>query len=238
MMMTTREFLAHTAAAALGLCAGRVARAQASTGPFIRWADLDIDPAQLDAFKAAARVHGEAVLRTEPGVRAFHAVSEAEKPARVRVFEMYDDADAYQAHTQQAHFREFRDTTAKMITGRQLHDMVPVRLGAKARLTTSPLARIAEIEIDPARLQAYEAAVSEEIDDSIRLELGVLTIYAVGLANQRNQLRFLEIYADEPAYRQHLDSPHFKKYVETTKSMIKARKLFEARPLFLGLKPR
>jgi quinol monooxygenase YgiN len=237
-MMTTREFLARTGAAALGLCMAPALRAQTPMHPFIRWADLDIDPGKLEAFKAAARTHGEAVLRAEPGVVAFHAVSEADNPAKMRVFEMYKDAEAYQTHMQQPHFRDFRASTEAMITGRQLHDTAPIRLGAKARLIASPLVRIAELEIDPAQLRAYEAAVTEEIDDSIRLEPGVLTIYAVALAERRNHLRFFEIYADDAAYRQHLDSAHFKKYVDTTKPMITSRKLFETRPVFLGLAQR
>lgn len=96
--------------------------------------------------------------------------------------------------------------------------------------------RHGSLDIDPTRLPAYEAAVSEEIDDSIRLEPGVLTLYAVALAHNRGQLRFFEIYADDAAYRGHLDSPHFKKYVETTRPMIRSRKLFETRPVFLGLR--
>lgn len=236
-MMSTREFLAGMGAAVLGLSGGPPdVRAQASTRPLIRWADLDIDPSKLDSFKAAANTHAEAVLRTEPGVIAFHAAAEAADLTRIRVLEMYDDAAAYQAHVQQAHFRDFRAITQKMVTARQLHEGVPVRLGTKARLVASPLVRIAELEIDPTQLQAYEAAVSQEIDDSIRLEPGVLTLYAVALANHRDQLRFFEIYADEAAYRGHLDSPHFKKYVETTGPMIRSRKLFETSPVFLGLR--
>jgi quinol monooxygenase YgiN len=239
MMMTTREFLASMGAAALGLCtAAPPVLAQASTRPLIRWAELDVDPAKLGSFKAAAVALKEAVLRTEPGVAAYHAVSEADNPARVHVFEMYDDAEAYQAHVRQSHFQAFRTTTETMVTSRRIYDTVAIKLGAKASLTTSPLVRIAELEIDPAQLSAYEAAVSEEIDESIRSEPGVLTIYAVALADQRSHLRFFEIYTDDAAYRQHLESPHFKKYVQVTKPMIRSRKLSEARPVFLGLRQR
>jgi quinol monooxygenase YgiN len=239
MMMTTREFLAGMGAAALGLCtAAPPVLAQVSTRALIRWAELDIDPAKLDSFKAAAIALKEAVLRMEPGVAAYHAVSEADNPGRVHVFEMYDDAEAYQAHVRQTHFQDFRTTTETMVASRRLYDTVAIKLGAKARLTASPLVRIAELEIDPAQLRAYEAAVSEEIGESIRSEPGVLTIYAVALADQRSHLRFFEIYADEAAYRQHLESPHFKKYVQVTQPMIRARKLSEARPVFLGLRKR
>ena len=39
--------------------------------------------------------------------------------------------------------------------------------------------RLAELEIDPARLDAYKAAVKEEMETSVRVEPGVLAIYAV-----------------------------------------------------------
>lgn len=237
-MVTTREFLAGMGAAVLGFGIAAGVRAQAPANPFIRWADLDIDPANLGSFKEAATEHGDAVIRTEPGIAAFHAVAEADNPGRIHVFEMYDDADAYRAHVQQAHFRHFRTATEKLVSSRQLHDAVAIKLGAKARLVASPLVRIAEIEIDPVQLHVYEAAVSNEIDDSIRLEPGVLTLYAVALADQRNHLRFFEIYADDRAYRQHLESMHFRKYVETTQPMIRSRKLFETRPVYLGKRPR
>ena len=237
-MMTTRTFMTSMGAAVLGVCAAPSVVAQLSPPPLIRWAELDIDPTRLNSFNAAANTLAEAVLRNEPGVAAYHAVSEAGNPGRVHVFEMYDDADAYQAHVRQTHFQDFRTTTEGMVTSRRLYDTVATKLGAKARLAASPLVRIAELEIDPAQLPAYEAAVSEEIDESIRSEPGVLTIYAVALADNRSQLRFLEIYADDAAYRKHLEAPHFKKYVQTTQPMIRARKLVATRPVFLGLRQR
>jgi quinol monooxygenase YgiN len=139
---------------------------------------------------------------------------------------------------QTPHFQEFRAETDAMMLRRELHEVVPVRLGAKASLSGQPLVRVAELTIDPAQLQAYKDAVTEEIDTSIRIEPGVLAIYAVALKEQPAQLRFFEIYADDAAYRLHIDSPHFKKYVEVTKSMIVSRKLMEAQPIALGLTSR
>ena len=184
-MMTTRAFLTGVGAAVLGLGAARPVRAQAATRPLIRWAELDIDPATLADFRAAANALKEAVLRAEPGVAVYHAVSEADHAGRIHVLEMYDDAEAYRAHVQQPHFRDFRAATETMVTARRLLDVLPVKLGAKAHLSAAPLVRIAELEIVPAQLQAYEAAVSEEIDDSIRLEPGVLTLYAVAWQTHR-----------------------------------------------------
>jgi quinol monooxygenase YgiN len=107
---------------------------------------------------------------------------------------------------------------------------------AAAQAAPEPLVRIAEIEIDPAQLPAYKAAVTEEIETSIRVEPGVLAIYSVAVKDNPTHLRFFEIYADDAAYQQHLASPHFKKYVAATKAMITARTLMETVPIVLGSK--
>src|SRR6476469_1281087 len=101
-----------------------------------------------------------------------------------------------------------------------------------------PYVRIAELEIDPARLDAYKASVKEEMEASVRVEPGVLAIYAVAEKDNPVRLRFFEIYADEAAYRSHRETAHFKKYAETTKDMIKSRKLIETVPIQLSDKKR
>ena len=105
---------------------------------------------------------------------------------------------------------------------------------AVAQEPRMPYVRIAELEIDPAQLDAYKASVKEEMEASVRVEPGVLAIYAVAEKDNPSKLRFFEIYADEAAYNSHRESAHFKKYVETTKDMIKSRKLIETVPIQLS----
>ncbi|MFO1210286.1 MAG: putative quinol monooxygenase [Amaricoccus sp.] len=91
-----------------------------------------------------------------------------------------------------------------------------------------PYVRVAELEIDPARLAEYQAAVREEIEQSVRVEPGVLAIHAVAEKEAPTRLRFLEIYADEAAYLSHLASPHFRKYAAATEGMIRSKRLMDA----------
>ena len=100
------------------------------------------------------------------------------------------------------------------------------------------LVRIAEIEIDPRQLEAYKAALREEIETSIRLEPGVVTLYAVSLKDQPAQIRIFETYADRNAYQSHLKTPHFLRYKSATEHMIKSLKLVETDPIYLGAKPK
>src|SRR4051812_38279875 len=87
---------------------------------------------------------------------------------------------------------------------------------ATSKTIQQPLVRIAELEIDPAQLQAYTAALKEEIATSIRVEPGVLTLYAVSVKDHPTQIRIFETYADQAAYEAHLQSSHFKKYKSET----------------------
>src|SRR5688500_2431563 len=73
--MNARQLLILGAAMlTLSLCGP--ALAQETRGPYVRLAELEIDPAQLESFKAAIKEGIEAAVRAEPGVLALHAVSE------------------------------------------------------------------------------------------------------------------------------------------------------------------
>jgi quinol monooxygenase YgiN len=107
------------------------AMAQENRSRYVRVAELDIDPTQVEAFAVATREVGQASVRTEEGCLVLYAVSEKDNPARVRVFEIYSDAAAYQAHLQTAHFKKFRATTDAMVKSRKLIDALPVSLATK-----------------------------------------------------------------------------------------------------------
>src|ERR1044072_9437502 len=46
-----------------------------------------------------------------------------------------------------------------------------------------PMVRMAELEIDPTHLDAYEEILAEEQEASVRLEPGVLMLHSVSLAD-------------------------------------------------------
>jgi quinol monooxygenase YgiN len=107
-----------------------------------------------------------------------------------------------------------------------------IAVGAKTM--KQPLVRIAELEIDPGQLPAYRDALKEEVATSIRVEPGVLKLYAVSVRDQPSQIRILEVYRDQAAYESHLQTPHFKKYKAETQGMVKSLKLIETEPILLG----
>jgi quinol monooxygenase YgiN len=96
--------------------------------------------------------------------------------------------------------------------------------------------RVAEIQIDPARIEAYKRALADEIEASVRIEPGVLALYAVAEKDDPSRIRVFEIYANEAAYKAHLETPHFRTYKAATGDMVKHLDLIETVPIMLRAK--
>ena len=106
----------------------------------------------------------------------------------------------------------------------------------KTESMEKPVVRLAELEINPDQIQAYRAALKEEIEASIRSEPGVLTLYAVSVKEHPTEIRMFETYASSAAYEAHLQTAHFKKYKSETQIMVRSLRLIETEPILLGSK--
>ncbi|NYJ11423.1 quinol monooxygenase YgiN [Rhizobium leguminosarum] len=104
-------------------------------------------------------------------------------------------------------------------------------------MSRKPVVRMAELEIDPDMLDAYRALLTEEIEASVRLEAGVLSLSAVSIRDDPNRIRILEVYADQDAYEAHLRTPHFLKYKVETAGMVTSLTLLEVDPIAMRAKP-
>ncbi len=87
------------------------------------------------------------------------------------------------------------------------------------------LVRISEIEIYPQYLNEYLIFAKEVAEISIKKEKDVISIYPMMLIKDNNQIRILEIYKNEEAYKKHIASEHFQKYKKSTLHMVKSLEL-------------
>jgi quinol monooxygenase YgiN len=107
------------------------AAAEEAQTPYVRVAEIEIDPSQLETYKAVVWEEIEASIREEPGVLAIHAVSVKDNPSRVITLEVYASEDAYKAHIASPHFKKYKTLTQDMVKSLKLHDTLPIMLGAK-----------------------------------------------------------------------------------------------------------
>ena len=112
---------------------GAMAMGEAMAQQHIQIAEIEVDPVQLETYKAAVQEQIEAAIRLEPGVLVLYSVSNKDNPTHVTVFEIYRDRDAYLAHLQAPHFLKYKATVEKMVKSLKLVPVEPVMLGAKAK---------------------------------------------------------------------------------------------------------
>lgn len=97
----------------------------------VRIAEIEVDPGQLDAYKALLAEVGAASVATEPGVLMLHSAALKDTPHLIRVFEVYASRAAYEAHIETPHFLAYKAATAAMVTALRLIDVDPILLAAR-----------------------------------------------------------------------------------------------------------
>jgi quinol monooxygenase YgiN len=99
----------------------------------IQIAEIVVDPAQLDGYKAAVAEQIEAAIRLEPGVLVLYSVSNRDNPSQITVFEIYRDREAYLAHLMTPHFLKYKATVETMVKSLKLIPVDAVVLGSQAK---------------------------------------------------------------------------------------------------------
>ncbi len=66
--------------------------------------DFVVKPEHVEAFTAAIRENARASRETEPGCRQFDVCVAPEDPAKIVLYEVYDDRAAFEAHLKTPHF--------------------------------------------------------------------------------------------------------------------------------------
>ena len=112
------------------LLGGRVV-AEETQGQFVVMAEVDVDPSQLENYKAAVKEDAETAIRVEPGCLAIHVVFDKENPSHVRLFEIYASADAFKTHLESTYFKKYAATTKDMVKSIKRIEVLPVTLNAK-----------------------------------------------------------------------------------------------------------
>lgn len=93
------------------------------------------------------------------------------------------------------------------------------------------LVRISEIEVYPEYLDEYMKFALQVGETSVREESGVVAIFPMIQQRDSCQIRIIEIYANQQAYRHHIDTEHFQTYKQGTLHMVKKLDLVDMIPM-------
>ena len=92
----------------------------------VRIAEIEVEPEHLEEYMAFAKEVGETSVKVEPGVLTLFSMQTKEDPCKIYILEIYADQKAYQSHIQTAHFKKYKEGTAKMVKSLKLIDVNPL----------------------------------------------------------------------------------------------------------------
>jgi quinol monooxygenase YgiN len=101
----------------------------------VRMADLEIDAAQMDDYRALLAQEIETSVAIEPGVLMLHAVALRDDPHKIRILEVYANRSAYEEHLRTPHFLEYKNGTSGMVKSLRLIEVDPIAMLAKPNVT-------------------------------------------------------------------------------------------------------
>lgn len=96
--------------------------------------------------------------------------------------------------------------------------------------------RIARLVIDSSKPDSYKAALKEHAEAAVKVEAGVLMLYAVYDKLRPTLVTVFEIYADMGAYNAHIKTSHFLKYKSTVQDMVTSLELIDVTPIAIEAK--
>ena len=81
-------------------------------------ADFEIDPESYDAFLFSIQRNASDSLENEVGYHQFDITQDLQNPTKIFLYELYDDAVAFELHKKASHYFEFNDATSGMVNKR------------------------------------------------------------------------------------------------------------------------
>jgi autoinducer 2-degrading protein len=81
------------------------------------WVTVKVKPEKRDQFLEVIEDDSICSVRDEPGCVRFDVLQDQSDPDMYYFYEVYQDADAFQAHTQTPHLARWRAAAAECLTG-------------------------------------------------------------------------------------------------------------------------
>lgn len=108
-------------------------------------------------------------------------------------------------------------------------------MGATVNAYSAPIFNLFELEIQQNADAQYDAVGKFNIETSIAEEDGTLAMYSVKQINNPQMAYMVEIYQNEAAYQQHLQSAQYQNFINASPEILTAhKKQIKLTPHFLG----
>ncbi|GIT59631.1 MAG: hypothetical protein Ct9H300mP19_15790 [Dehalococcoidia bacterium] len=200
---------------------------------YILMVRLKVKEDRIDDFIAASIGDARGSVLNEPGCRRFDIIQAADDPTSFAFCEVYNDEDAFSAHTTYPHFKEWDAAVKGMFDGDpEVSFCKPVFPRGDANWD-SHRTNIVEDPYFASSLHVIHApkfVLEDKVDafiDAVSLdgvgstheEPGCLRFDVYQNVKDPTEIYLYEVYANPDAFEYHKGTPHIKQWVETVKDM-------------------
>lgn len=168
-------------------CLGLTLQVQAA--PFIHLSELNVKPEQLTLTQQAIKDNIHTSIQTEPELAAMHAMPQADDANKIYVLEVYQKAEAKQAHNQSEHFKRFAQATEQAFASKSLTPLKAQFISENKtalQLNGNYLVRLQALTAKPTQTEAICHALAK-----YRTANALLAVYASTVENQDDQWRIV-----------------------------------------------
>jgi len=210
------------AAAALLLpLRGQQAVAQAAQ-PFVNVVDLEITPASMPRFLAALKDDGTATIK-EAGTQEFVSSVGQKDKNHVFIFEVFNDAAAWDAHQKTTTYAKFIGITMMMIKTYNIRPFTSVALkksSAPAPQTDPPLViNVDEIDVADGQIDTFKDVAKTHAAASVK-DPGCREFDITVSQTKDNHVLLFSAFDDAAALAANQASDHYKAYQAAIKNIV------------------
>ncbi len=196
--------------------------------------ELGVRPDRDKDFADVARQTISASVDHEAGTLAMYALHRSDNPRQAFMVELYENENAYRKHLNAEPYKAFADRAPDIIDQKNKITLEPQFLGDKHIIPDErTINNLVIVEVKPEFQTEFKNIVLPEMAESLKVEKGVLAMYAATDSQTPNRWYFYEIYASEEAYQLHRQTPHFRDYLRQTAHMSTSKDAIPVKPVFL-----
>lgn len=202
--------------------------------PVMNIFELGVRPARGRDFDDVARQTISASVEHEEGTLAMYALQRSDNPRQAFMVELYENEGAYRKHLNADPYKAFAARAPDIIDRKKKITLEPQFLGDKHIIPDErTINNLVIVEVKPEFQTEFKNIVLPEMAESLKVEKGVLAMYAATDSHTPNRWYFYEIYASEEAYQLHRQTPHFRDYLRQTAHMSASKNAIPVKPVFL-----
>ena len=196
--------------------------------------ELGVRPDRDKDFTDVARQTISASVDHEAGTLAMYALHRSDNPRQAFMVELYENQSAYRKHLNAEPYKAFAARAPDIIDRKNKITLEPQFLGDKHIIPNErTINNLVIVEVKPEFQTEFKNIVLPEMAESLKVEKGVLAMYAATDSQSPNRWYFCEIYASEEDYQLHRQTPHFLDYLRQTAHMSARKYAIPVKPVFL-----